>query len=353
MLSSWEQLKGHEEQRELFRRSMQRGRLSHAYVLAGPEGIGKRQFARLLAQSVFCRNHELADLQVCGDCRACRGFAVNSWPDYIEIGVPEGKSAIPISLIVGEDNKRGREGLCYELSMSPQASDRRVAVINDAGMMNTESANALLKTLEEPPADSLILLVCDNPDTLLPTIRSRCQIVRFFPLPNDAVKQILLTEEYVESEEEAASIAGLCEGSLETARQLLHPELRQLKQSVAGQLAKMEGMKPLVVAAKVTAGIEEMSSSTAEQRQNAQWLLRFIADAVQDRLKRLAGGDLADPMTQRLGVRNGVDLLSPMLARTIAASRQIDGSSPVKLVMEALFDELATMTRAAVKRGTR
>ena len=349
-LSSWDQLKGHSEQRELFRRSIAQGRLSHAYVLAGPEGIGKRQFARLMAQSVFCRNHDLSELQICGDCRACRAFAVNAWPDYIEIGVPEGKTSIQIALIAGDDDKRGREGLCYELSMSPQASDRRVAVINDAGLMNTESANALLKTLEEPPAYSLILLVCDNPDTLLPTIRSRCQIIRFFPLSNQDTKQILLNDEIVESEQEATAIAALCEGSLEIARQLLNPDLRKLKSSVARQLNQMEAMQPLKIAATVVEGIETMSSSTSGQRQNAQWLLRFVADAIRDRLKGLAHGDLSDPLTQKLGARSGVDLLAPMLERTIMASRQVDGLSPVKLVVEALFDDLARLFRQAAKR---
>jgi len=349
VINTWEQLKGHDEQRELFRRSLQRGRMSHAYVLAGPEGIGKRLFARLLAQSVFCRKHELEELNVCGDCRACRGFQVNSWPDYIEVNVPTGKNVIPISAIVGEDSKRGREGLCYELSMSPQASDRRVAVINDAAQMTSESANALLKTLEEPPAHSLIILVCDTPDTLLPTIRSRCQIVRFFPLPSPAVQEILLSQQMVETEEEAQSIASLCEGSLETARQLLNPDLRKLKQTVARHLQQMEAMKPMEVAGSVIAGIEEMSSSTAEQRQNAQWLLRFVTDAIRDRLLSLTKGDLSDPLTQRLGARNGVDLLAPLLERTIAASRQIDGSSPVKLVTEAMFDDIAKTFRTAMK----
>lgn len=331
---------------------MNLGRLSHAYVLVGPEGIGKRLFARLLAQSVFCRNHELSELQVCGECRACRAFAANAWPDYIEIGVPEGKNAIPIALIAGEDGKRGREGLCYELSMSPQASERRVAVINDAQKMNAESANALLKTLEEPPADSLILLVCDNADTLLPTIRSRCQIVRFFPLSATHVQEILLEEELVEDPEEATSISALCEGSMETARQLLNPDLRQLKASVARQLGQMEDMKPQAISTKVVERIEEISSSTAEQRQNTQWLLRFVADNIRDRLNKLARGDLADPLTQKLGAKSGVDLLGPMLERTIAASRQVDGSSPVKLVIEALFDELARQFRHAVKQNS-
>lgn len=352
MIDSWDKLKGHEEQRALFQRSMNLGRLSHAYVLVGPEGIGKRLFARLLAQSVFCRRHELSELQVCGECRACRAFAASAWPDYIEIGVPEGKNTIPISAIAGEDGKRGREGLCYELSMSPQASERRVAVINDAQKMNAESANALLKTLEEPPADSLILLVCDNADTLLPTIRSRCQIVRFFPLSATHVQEILHEEELVEDEEEAASIAALCEGSLETARQLLNPDLRQMKASVARQLGQMEDMKPQQISAKVVERIEEISSSTAEQRQNTQWLLRFVADNIRDRLNKLAKGDLADPLTQKLGAKSGVDLLAPMLERTIAASRQVDGSSPVKLVIEALFDELARQFRHAVKQNS-
>ncbi len=350
MITSWGNLRGHNEQRDLFRRSLQRGRLSHAYVLAGPEGIGKRQFARLLAQSVFCRNHELEELEVCGECRACRSFHANTWPDYIEVGVPSGKNVIPIASIVGEDSKRGREGLCYELSMSPQASDRRVAVINDAAKMTPEGANALLKTLEEPPADSLILLICDNPDTLLPTIRSRCQIVRYFPLPATDVEQILLSEEMLESEEDAKSVALLCEGSLETARQLLSPELRKLKSSVAKHLQQMDAMKPMQVSSAVVSGIEEMSSSTAEQRQNAQWLLRFAADAIRDRLLGISKGDLSDPLTQRLGARNGVDLLSPLLERTVLASRQIDGASPVKLVLEALFDDVARTFRTAMKR---
>lgn len=350
MINHWDQLKGHLEQRSLFQRSIQQGRLSHAYMLVGPAGIGKLQFARLLAMSVFCREHDLHELKVCGECRGCRSFQANTWPDYSEIGLPDGKQIIPISAIVGDDDKRGRSGLCYDLSMAPQASERRVAVINDAGQMSTEGANALLKTLEEPPADSLILLICDNADTLLPTIRSRCQAIRFFPLPEPDVKDILLAQELVESESDAASVANLCEGSLQTAMQLLNPELRKLKSAVARGIVQLEQMQPLALAGTIVSSLEEISSSTAEQRQNAQWLLRFVADAIRSRLKGLASGDLSDPLSQRMGAKDGVDLLGPMLDRTITASAQIAGSSPVKLVMEALFDDLARFCRTAVKR---
>ncbi|MEZ6060205.1 MAG: DNA polymerase III subunit [Planctomycetaceae bacterium] len=350
MLTDWRQLRGHAEQRELFRRSLQRGRLSHAYVLAGPEGIGKRQFARLLAKSVFCRNHDIEELDVCGDCRACRAFEHNAWPDYHELSLLSGKNEIVMSQMVGDDDKRGREGLCFELAMAPQASDRRVAVINDASRMNAATSNALLKTLEEPPAQALILLICDDPDALLPTIRSRCQLVRFFPLPQPDVTDILLAEGSVESDDEATAVASLSEGSLETARQLLSPELRQLRTAVAEQLALLDRMKPLETAAQVTSGIEQISSGVPEQRQNAQWLLKFVADAIRTRLKNLAAGEMSDPLTERLGIRPGVDLLAPMLERTVTASQQITGMSPIRLVMDSLFDDLAQMCRRSVKR---
>ncbi|MGB0741697.1 MAG: DNA polymerase III subunit delta', partial [Planctomycetaceae bacterium] len=229
MDSAWDKLKGHQEQRDLFSRSLANRRLSHAYVLAGQDGIGKSRFGRLLAQSLFCRNSPPESLDACGECRACRSFDAGSWPDYIEVGLPPGKNEIPIAAIAGSAEKRGREGLCFELSMAPQASERRVAVINDAHRMNAEGANALLKTLEEPPAQALILLISDSPDSLLPTIRSRCQVVRFFPLSTEDTIQILLNEEMTDSEQEARTVAEVCNGSITSAQQLLNPELRELR----------------------------------------------------------------------------------------------------------------------------
>ena len=345
MASAWTTLKGHQEQRDLFARSLARGRLSHAYVLTGPDGIGKRKFARLLAQSMFCREHADGEIEACGECRSCRGFAAGNWPDYIEIGLPSGKTEIPISLILGDADKRGREGLCFELSMAPQASERRVALINDSHRMNQEGANALLKTLEEPPSKALILLVCDNPDSLLPTIRSRCQVIRFFPLTEADVSDILLKEEMVESPEEAVQIAAMSEGSITLAQQLINPDLRALREMVSGQLEQLEQMHPLEVSKHVCEQLEKISTGTEEQRRNAKWLLRFIAGFLNERLKRLTSGDFSDPLLKRFGVRSGVDLLAPLLDRIIVAAHQIEGNSPVRLVMEAMFDDIARQLR--------
>ena len=341
MLESWEQLRGHAEQRALFQRSRAHNRLSHAYVFCGPDGIGKRQFAGLLAQSLFCRSNSPDELNVCGTCRACRGFMAGSWPDFLEVRRPEGKSAIPIDLLVGADDRRGREGLCYELSMSPQASDRRIAIINDAHFLQADGANAILKTLEEPPAAALIILICRDVDSLLPTIRSRCQVIRFFPLPDSDVASILRHEGLVTDDSEATVIASMAEGSLTTAQQLLNPDLRKLKETMSEQLQRLEKMEPLVIAHRMADELERLSSNTEEQRQNAQWLLRFVADFLRFRLRKLTDGDLSDPLMLRLGVREGVDLLGPLLDRVVAATRQIEANSPVRLVLEAFFDQFA------------
>lgn len=345
MTSAWQTLKGHQEQRALFERSLQRGRLSHAYVLTGPEGIGKYKFARLLAQSMFCRDRQPDQIEACGECRACRSFNAGTWPDFIEIGLPSGKTEIPIALILGEPDKRGREGLCFELAMAAQSSDRRVALIDDAHRLNADGANALLKTLEEPPAKALILLICDNPDSLLPTIRSRCQVVRFFPLTESDVRDVLLTEQLTESEAEAATVAAMAEGSISLAQQLLNPDLRQLRELISRQLDQLDQMRPLEVSHLVADELERISSGTEEQRRNGRWLLRFIAEVLNARLRRLMSGDFSDPLLQRFGIRSGVDLLAPLLDRVISASHHIEGNSPVRLVLEALFDDIARQLR--------
>ena len=349
VLRSWGQLKGHNEQRQLFRRTLTRGRLSHAYVFAGPAGVGKHAFARLLAMSMFCRNHPPEELNVCGECRACRGFVVNSWPDFHQVGLLGKKGEILIGQMVGEGDKRGREGLCYELSMIPQVSDRRVAIINDAHRMTNEAANALLKTIEEPPASALIVLVTESPESLLPTIRSRCQQVRFFPLSPAEIKLLLLQNGLVESERTAESVSELCEGSLETAHQLLHSELRLLREVVAAELQKLDSVNSLATSKTVMETIEQISGSPAEQRQNAQWLLKFVGDILRTQMHTLVYGDLGDRLAQRLGVRRGIDLLGPMLDRTVRASEQIDGMVPVNLAVHALFDDLAQTLRAGLK----
>jgi DNA polymerase-3 subunit delta' len=136
-------------------------------VFVGPDGVGKRLVAKGIAQCLFCQRVSDEQLDACGACAACRQVLADTHPDLLTVGCPEGKRELPIALIAGEGERRGREGLLHDLSLRPMSATRRIAIIDDADTMNEESANALLKTLEEPPPGSLLFLISPSLDALL------------------------------------------------------------------------------------------------------------------------------------------------------------------------------------------
>lgn len=334
----WQHLRGHQRLIELFRRAIRRHRGAHAYLLIGPEGIGKRLFARSVAQCLFCQRVPDEDLDACGECPSCRQMQAGTHPDLLEVGCPEGKRILPIALIAGDDEtgKRGKEGLCYELAMKPMTAGRRIAIIDDAQTMNDASANALLKTLEEPPPGSTLFLLTPSVDAILPTIRSRCQPVMFPPLTDTDVADLLVELGWVSDAAVAAETAALCEGSLATAQQLLRPELRQLRGTLLKALARTP-MQPLQVTADVQAALEELGSDTATQRQYAGWVTRFCVEYLRSCLRNVEQTTPED-----------VDRLSAQIERCLDAEGHLAQSMPVPLCLEGLFDDLARISRAAV-----
>ena len=147
--------------------------LPHALLFTGEDGCGNEQFVQALAKYLLCLMPTAAH-QACGTCRSCQVFTSQAHPDYLMVGLQDEKQAIVIDQI--------RE-LNYFLSLSRSYSPRRVVVIYPAERMNINSANSLLKSLEEPAADTHILLLTSQPALLLATIRSRCQILRL-PVPS-------------------------------------------------------------------------------------------------------------------------------------------------------------------------
>ncbi len=184
----WADLLGHQQQREWFRTAIASGRMATSFLFVGPEGIGKRTFARLLAKSLLCQKTEDPSLDFCGACEHCAQVDASTHPDLIEIFKPADKAFIPIELLIGEREKRMREGLCHDISLRPYSGRRKVAILDDADYLNVEGANSLLKTLEEPPLDSVLILIGSNLQRQLPTIRSRCQAIIFRPLELEQLK---------------------------------------------------------------------------------------------------------------------------------------------------------------------
>lgn len=162
-----------ETQREYFIKLIRANSLPHALLLSGQEGIGKHDFAKALIAGILCEQSS-DDGVACGQCKHCQLLAANTYPDFFRCKPDEDKEVISVDDI--------RE-LISKLYLTLHFDTYKVALIECADSMNTNAANALLKTLEEPPEHTIIILVASSPLKLPATIRSRCQFVPFYP-PN-------------------------------------------------------------------------------------------------------------------------------------------------------------------------
>ncbi len=177
------------------------GRLPHALLLSGPEGAGKGGFATELAASLLCRRPR-DDGEACGRCPACQLFAAGTHPDFFRIEPEEAGKSIKVDQI---------RQLCGELAMTSHAAGRKLAIIEPADALNANAANSLLKTLEEPTDNTLIMLVTSVPRRLPATIRSRCQQQRL-PLPDtDTAQRWLATQ--VEDAGQVQALLAMAGGS--------------------------------------------------------------------------------------------------------------------------------------------
>jgi len=186
---------------------------------------------------LLCRHSPADRLEPCGGCEDCAQVDASTHPDLIEISKPDDKSDIPVKLFIGDPENRMRVGLCYDISLRPYGGRKKVAIIDDADTINEEGANALLKTLEEPPPDCLIILIGTSLQRQLPTIRSRCQSVLFQPLGLPELQELILRQQLVSDPEEAAEIARISGGSISEAKRNCQPELKEFRGWLSGQLS--------------------------------------------------------------------------------------------------------------------
>lgn len=196
---SFSRLFGQEKAKFLLGRALESGKLAHAYLFRGPDGVGKQLFARSLAAAVNCRQRQGMD--ACGHCSSCRKYSSENHPDFVVIS-PE-KGAIKIDRI--------RE-MIQALSYPPYESSVRVVLLEDIHTMRPEAANSLLKTLEEPPDNNLIILTAAAARDVLITISSRCQVIPFFSLGQEETAQILLRDLPELDHETSRLLARLSEG---------------------------------------------------------------------------------------------------------------------------------------------
>ena len=237
---SWQSIRGHDSLLARFRAALARGRLASTFLFVGPPGIGKRTFALKLAQGLLCERVPEERLQPCGECASCHQVAALSHPDVEVVAKPADKAFIPVEHLIGDAEHRMRAGLCYQISLKPFSGRRKVAIIDDADQLNKEGANCLLKTLEEPPPRSILILIGTSEQRQLPTIRSRCQIVRFQPLPAEDVAELLLERGLCSDAAAARQAAECSSGSLERAAQWCEASLLDFRRELYAFLADSE-----------------------------------------------------------------------------------------------------------------
>ena len=195
------QIVGHPKQLEALRRALAYDRLHHAYLFLGAEGVGKQTIALGLAKAIHC---SVTVGDYCGECADCARIRDGNHPDVRVIEILAGKKEISIQQV---------RQLEKELNFRSFSGKKKIVILDPATLMNLSAQNALLKTLEEPPKNSLVILIATTVGGLLPTLRSRCLRVSFGPLPRNLVAGFLVAQQGLKTEE-AEFLAAITMGSL-------------------------------------------------------------------------------------------------------------------------------------------
>ena len=196
---------GHEWAVQLLRQQVSSGKTAHAYLFAGPPGVGKTTLARRLAAALLCRGDSAPP---CGTCRDCRLVATSHHADLLVIEPQQVGGSSRQSLKADQVRE-----LRSQLARTPVEGSRRVAIVRRFDEATVSAANTLLKTLEEPPPHVVIVLLADDPNQILPTIVSRCQPISLRPLPAAQVEQALV-QDWHAAPEQARLLAHLAAGRL-------------------------------------------------------------------------------------------------------------------------------------------
>jgi DNA polymerase III subunit delta' len=342
---AWGTIEGHDQVVEQFRCCLQRSRLASTFLFVGPQGIGKRAFATRLAQALLCQARPDVLLEPCGKCASCVQVDAGTHPDVEVVEKPADKSFIPVAAFIGEDGRR--DGLCHSIALKPYMGGRKIAIIDDADYLNEEGANSLLKTLEEPPPKSVLILIGTSPDKQLPTIRSRSQIIRFQPLAEEVVARLLISQELVAQSDEARRLAAHSEGSLSRALELADAELWSFRQQLLGKLTQAE-LDSVGLAKSLVAFVDEAGKEASARRVRARQVVGFAAEYYRQLLRGLSGATLTGDEALSDAVQRGLrgspgdeDAVSRRLDRTLEALGHIDRNAHQATLLECWLDDLA------------
>lgn len=336
-------LLGNEALRAELARMWAEDRLHTCLIFEGPAGVGKASTARWLALLLNCEADE--PLRPCGACWSCRQIPRGQHPDIVEIGLDPERTAPVISV-------EQARGVLSQLAMHPYSARRRLVILDPADAMGQEAANALLKTLEEPPSATGFILITSAVSRLLPTVRSRSQRVRFAPVP---VAQLVPWLE-ARGVSDAPALARLADGCPGRALSLLEGEVsawREARDQLLGALASPLS-EQLQYADALTKG--ERSEAMPRVDRTLDALARLVVDTLR---LRSAGPGAPLANQDRLPVLEAwADALDERALARVSESmasmrRDLEGFVNARLLLEALLTSLvAELGRARAAGAT-
>jgi DNA polymerase-3 subunit delta' len=345
------------------RRSLQAEQLPGAYLFVGTPGVGKGALARAFAQAAACLTPATDPFDACGVCESCRRAATDSQPEIVTIR-PAGEQ-MQIWQFWDRDNRPGGV-LSHTLTYAPAIGRRRVYILENADALTESAANSLLKALEEPPSYVLFLLLASHPARVLPTIVSRCQLVRLRALPADALTAYLRDTVGI-APDRAAMLAAYSEGRIGQAMQLAQnpavaeeigrildfaeglpvaPRIRALK--LAEQMRKLATQIKALVGEEPAEGDGDAEGAASPKERAGRRQLAALFDLLvafyRDLLTLLVCGSSARIVNQdraqtlsKLAYKGTPERWSQCLDALLLARRRLDANANIALLTEALL----------------
>lgn len=316
---------GHQRQLELLRLAMSNGRLHHAYLFLGPDGVGKRTVAVGLAQAIHCVE---ADQDFCGRCVNCTRITDGNHPDVRLIEPAPDKKEISIQQI--------RE-LQRELSYRSFSGKPKIVIIDRAILLNLSAQNALLKTLEEPPLDALIILIAPNAGGLLPTLRSRCLRLSFAPLASAQVTAFLQARLGMNSDE-AGFVAAMSTGSIGAAASFDTDELVEKRRIWSAMLTSLKVGKyhAAIIAAEALAGNRDEALKFLKWAES--WYHDLLIYSVTQKRDLMVNVDMLSQIENQTR-ESGMDQMLSAISQSDIAAAGIGRNLNRRMVLEQfLFD---------------
>ena len=333
----FQEILGQEDAVLVLSRSLENDRLAHAYVFSGPEGVGKALTALALAGALLCpmgptdsESPRRANLG-CGVCPTCRRVASRSHPDLIILEVLPDKKEISI------DQVRDAQSA---VSLCAYEGRKKVLIVNAADRLNASAANAFLKTLEEPPEDTIIVLISSQPHLLLPTIRSRCQEVRFRSLSDEIVARFLVERKGLDRAR-AAMLASVSAGSLGKALAGEPGEAAARRDSAIDILARV-AVEPLE---ERVALAESLAKGEGEAEALIEWtdlVVRDLLMASAGRADRLVNVDRAEDLG-RIAERISTSALLDLAEEIGRARAALRWRGTPRLVLDVFLQSAAAI----------